>query len=130
MDEVRKALEERLGRTISHHEEDTVAVSTRADKVASDPAALRASWQDRADRVGLAIDSCFDRADRALAFDVLPDDLQQRLFRDLVDSEDGLCARANTFGTGDVMRGIADWSILDANGMARKVLVPPRRSSA
>ncbi len=35
MDEVRKALEERLGRTIAHHEEDTVAVSTRPDKVAA-----------------------------------------------------------------------------------------------
>ena len=126
MDEVRRALEERLGRTISHHEEDTVAVSTRADKVASDPAELRESWQDRADRVGLDIDSCFDRADEAIAYEVLPDELHERLFRDLVDSEDGLCARANTFGTGDVMRGIADWSILDSNGVARKVLFPPR----
>lgn len=126
MDEVRKALEERLGRAISHHEEDTVAVSTRADKVASDPATLRASWRDRADRVGLDTELCFDRADRALAFDALPAELQERLFCDLVDAEEGLCARANTFGSGDVMREIADWSIRDTSGVARKVLLPPR----
>ncbi len=126
MDEVRKALEERLGRTISHHEEDTVAVSTRADKVASNPAELRASWKERADRVGLDLDACFGRTDRAIAVDVLPDELQERLFRDLVDSEDGLCARANTFGVGDVLKAIADWSIVESDGTIRKVLVPPR----
>lgn len=125
MDEVRTALEERLGRRISHHEEDNVALSTRSAKQAVDPDDLRKEWLARADRVGLDIGSCFDRTDRAIAHDVLPDDLLSQLFEDLVDPDTGLCAESNTFGRGDVMRAIADWSIVSDNGDRVKVLVPP-----
>lgn len=37
-----------------------------------------------------------------------------------------MCSRSNTFGTGDVLRAITDWSIIDSDGATRKVLVPPR----
>ena len=84
MDEVRRALEERLGRRISHEEENTIALSTRADKQAVDPTALRKEWLSRADRVGLDVGSCFDRADRARPFEHLPEDLANKLFADLV----------------------------------------------
>jgi conjugative relaxase-like TrwC/TraI family protein len=125
MNEVRKALEERLGRTITSHEVDHVALNTRQAKQAVDPHDLRNGWLTRADRVGLDIESCFDRADRAIAHEVLPDDLRGRLFDDLVDPTTGLCSESNTFGRSDVMRAIADWSIVDENGDGIKVLVPP-----
>jgi len=41
MDEVRSALEARLGRTISNREEDHVALNTRSAKQATDPIELR-----------------------------------------------------------------------------------------
>ncbi|WP_395153382.1 MobF family relaxase, partial [Ilumatobacter sp.] len=125
MDEVRKALEERLGRRVTHDEENTIAKSTRSAKQAVDPNDLRKDWLTRADRVGLDIGSCFDRADRAIAHDVLPDDLRDQLFNDLVAPIDGLCARSTTFGCGDVMRSVADWSIVNDDGHSVKVLVPP-----
>ena len=124
MDEVRKALEERLGRRISHVEENTIALSTRADKQAVDPIALRKEWLTRADRVGLDIESCFDRADRALPFDRLPDPLADRMFVDLVDPDSGVCATTNTFDRGDVMKAIADWSLVEDHEPV-KILVPP-----
>ena len=111
MDEVRKALEERLGRRISHEEENTIALSTRADKQAVDPIALRKEWLSRADRVGLDVGSCFDRADRARPFEHLPEGLTNQLFADLVDPDTGVCATTNTFDRGDVMKAITDWSI-------------------
>ena len=125
MDEVRKALEERLGRRVTHDEENTIAKSTRSAKQAVDPNGLRKDWLTRADRVGFDIGSCFDRADCAIAHDMLPDDLQVRLFDDLVDPKDGLCAGSTTFGRGDVMRAVADWSIVNDKGDRVKVLVPP-----
>ena len=125
VDEVRRVLEERLGRRISHKAENNVALATRSPKQAVDPIALRKEWLTRADRVGLDIGWCFDRPDRAIAHDVLPDDLQPRLFADLVDPTGGLCAGSNTFGRGEVMRAIADWSITDGRGARSKVLVPP-----
>ena len=125
MNEVRKALEERLGRTITSHEVDHVALNTRQAKQAVDPIELRNGWLSRADRVGLDIESCFDRADRAIAHEVFSDDLRARLFDDLVDPTTGLCSESNTFGRSDVMRAIADWSIVDDHGARRKVLAPP-----
>lgn len=125
MNEVRAALEQRLGRRISHHEEDTVALATRSAKQAVDPNDLRKGWLSKTDRVGLDIDSCFDRVDRAIAHEVLPDDLRHRLLNDLVDPTGGLCAESSTFGRSDVMRAIADWSIVDDGGTRRKVLVSP-----
>ena len=125
MDEVRRALEDRLGRTISNREEDHVALNTRSDKQGVDPIALREEWLTRADRVGLDIGSCFDRADRALAFETLPDEVQDTMFADLVDPAEGLCARSNTFGRADVMRAISDWSVVDDARRRRKVIVPP-----
>lgn len=125
MDEVRKALEERLGRRVTHDEENTIAKSTRSAKQAVDPNDLRKDWLTRADRLGLDIGSCFDRADRAVAHDMLPDDLKNRLFDDLVDPNDGLCAGSTMFGRGDVMRAVADWSLVNDEGDRVKVLVPP-----
>jgi len=125
MDEVRKALEERLGRTITNREEDHVALNTRSAKRAVDPNELRKEWLTRADRVGLDIGSCFDRADRAIAHEVLPDDLRHQLFNDLVDPTEGLCAETTTFARSDVMRAVADWSIIGDDGSRTKVLVPP-----
>ncbi len=125
MDEVRTALEARLGRRVTHDEENTIAKSTRSAKRAVDPNDLRTQWLTRADRVGLDIGSCFDRPDRAFAHDVLPDDLHDRLFKDLVDPNVGLCAGSTTFGRADVMRAVADWSIVNDNGDRVKVLVPP-----
>jgi len=124
MDEVRKALEERLGRRISHEEENTIALSTRADKQAVDPIALRKEWLSRADRVGLDVESCFDRADRARPFDRLADQWADRMFADLVDPNTGVCAMTNTFDRGDVMKAIADWSVVEGE-KSIKVIVPP-----
>jgi conjugative relaxase-like TrwC/TraI family protein len=124
MDEVRKALEERLGRRISHEEENTIALSTRADKQAVDPIALRKEWLSRADRVGLDVGSCFDRADRARPFEHLPEGLTNQLFADLVDPDTGVCATTNTFDRGDVMKAITDWSINEDDARV-KILVPP-----
>jgi len=125
MDEVRTALEARLGRRVTRDEENTIAKSTRSAKRAIDPNDLRTQWLTRVDRVGLDIGSCFDRADRAIAHDVLPDDLHERLYDDLVDPNNGLCAGSTTFGRSDVMRAIADWSIINDHGDRVKVLVPP-----
>jgi len=116
MDEVRKALEERFGRRVTHLEENTIAKSTRSPKQAVDPIGLRKDWSTRADRVGLDIGSCFDRADRAVAHAILPDDLRGWLFDDLVDPAVGLCAESTTFGRAEVMRSIADWSIINDAG--------------
>lgn len=124
MDEVRQALEERLGRRISHEEENTIALSTRADKRAVDPIALRKEWLSRADRVGLDVGSCFDRADRARPFDRLPDWLVEQMFADMVDPNTGVCAMTNTFDRGDVMKAITDWSI-DEGETRVKVIAPP-----
>ncbi|MEP1126316.1 MAG: MobF family relaxase [Ilumatobacter sp.] len=85
IDEVRKALQDRLGRDITPEERNQVALITRSAKQAVDPNDLRKDWLTRADRVGLDIESCFDRADRAIAHEALPDDLRGRLFADLVD---------------------------------------------
>ena len=49
-----------------------IALSTRADKQAVDPIALRKEWLSRADRVGLDVGSCFDRADRARRSSIFP----------------------------------------------------------
>jgi len=125
IDEVRKALEVRLGREVTPEERNRVALATRSAKRPVDPNDLRKDWLARADRVGLDIGSCFDRADRAIAHDVLPDDLRDRLFNDLVAPTKGLCAGSTTFGRGDVMRAIADWSIVNDDGDRVKVLVPP-----
>ncbi len=125
MDEVRRALEARLGRTISNREEDHVALNTRSAKQAVDPIALQKQWLTRADRVGLDIGSCFNRADRALVFETLPDELQRVMFADLVDPADGLCSQSNTFRRSDVMRAIVDWSIIAEDGRRMKVVVPP-----
>jgi hypothetical protein len=126
IDEVRKALEMRLGREVTAEERNQVALATRSAKRPVDPNDLRKDWLTRADRVGLDIGSCFDRIDRAVARDVLPDDLRDRLFGDLVDPIVGLCARSTMFGRGDVMRAVADWSIVNHDGDRVKVLVPPR----
>jgi conjugative relaxase-like TrwC/TraI family protein len=125
IDEVRKALEVRLGRDVTAEERNRVALATRSAKRPVDPNDLRKDWLTRADRVGLDIGSCFERADRAIAHDVLPDDLRDRLFKDLVDPIDGLCARSTAFGRGDVMRAVADWSIVNDDGDRVKVIVPP-----
>jgi hypothetical protein len=124
MDEVRSALEARLGRTISNREEDHVALNTRSAKQATDPIVLQKEWLTRADRVGLDIGSCFDRADRALAFETLPEELQRALFADLIDPSDGLCSQTNTFRRSDVMRAVVDWSIIAEDGRRRKVVMP------
>ena len=62
MDEVRRALEEQLGRSVSHREQDTIALGTRAAKTPVDPIGSKNEWLTRADRVGFDIDACFDRA--------------------------------------------------------------------
>ena len=129
MDEVRRALEERLGRTVSHREEDTIALGTRAAKTAVDPIGLKNEWLTRADRVGFDVDACFDRVTRPVVFERLPAEHERVLFDDLVHPERGLCAGSNTFTRSDVFKAIADWSIadVDADGhpIRRKVLVPP-----
>jgi conjugative relaxase-like TrwC/TraI family protein len=125
MDEVRAALEERLGRRITHDEETTVALRTRAGKEAVDPEALLDEWRRRAAAVGLDVEACFGRPDRALAFEVLPDDHVAQLFDDLADARSGLCSEATTFDRGDVVAAIADWSLRDKAGRAGKVLLPP-----
>ena len=125
IDEVRRALAERLGRDVTPDERNRIALSTRANKQPVDPNDLREQWLTRADRVGLDIGSCFGRADRAIAHDVLPNDLERRLFDDLVHPHDGLCAASNTFTESDVIRAIADWSLVTADGDRVKVLVPP-----
>ena len=127
MDEVRAALEERLGRPLSHGEEDTVALSTRRGKEAVDAAGLVADWRRRAASVGVDIEGCFHRkADRAIIHETLGGGDVDALFRDLADPLTGLCAAATTFDRGDVLKAIADWAITDG-GRTRKVLLPPRR---
>lgn len=127
MDEVRQALEEKLGRTITHEEENTVAKSTRAPKTAVDPISLQKQWLTRADRVGFDVDDCFDRVTRSVVLDQVDDDTRSGLFSQLVDPDSGLCAESNTFSRSDVFKAIADWSLpgTDDDPACRKVIVPP-----
>ncbi len=120
MTEVRDALEARLGRRITHGEEDTVALATRAEKVAVDPDRLRADWHGRAERAGVDVAACFQAAGRPIVHESLPTELGKRLFADLVDPNTGLCAHAVSFDRGDVLSAIVDWSI-----DGHKVLLPP-----
>ena len=125
MDEVKAVLEERLGRSLSHGEEDTVALSTRPAKEAVDAAALVADWRRRANEVGFDIAACFERrTEQPLAYDVLPDEQVEQLFADLAHPAHGLCANTTTFDRGDVLAMIADWSIVDGHG------APPQGSPA
>jgi transposase-like protein len=90
------SLEERLGRTITHDEENTVAKSTRAPKTAVDPIGLKNDWLTRADRVGFDIDACFDRVTRPVAVERLGAEHERLLFDELVNPNIGLCAESNT----------------------------------
>lgn len=123
MDEVRAALEAQLGRTLSHREEDTVALSTRAAKHGVDVERLVEDWRRRAGMVGLDLDACFEQAGPTV-HERLPDRLVPQLHRDLIDPVAGLCSGSTTFRRGDVLAAIADWSI-DVDGTERKVVVPP-----
>jgi hypothetical protein len=128
--EISDALEARLGRPITAVEDQRIWADTRDDKHAVDPIWLRQAWRDRADRVGFDVTACFDRADRAIAYDTLPPDLGERLFADLVDPDRGVCAAVDRFDRGDVIGAIADWSVVDLNGRPRKVLLPPHQVEA
>lgn len=122
--EIKDSLARRLGRPVSIAEDHKIWADTRADKTAVDPIALQRSWRDRADRVGLDISRCWDRPDRAIAFDTLEPERVDTLFADLTDRDGGLCGSVDRFTRGDVIAAIADWSLVDLNGQRRKVLLP------
>lgn len=128
--EIKQSLERTLGRTISTAEDHHVWADTRDDKTAVEPEALLADWRDRADRVGFDVDACFDRPDRAVAFETLPPDRVRQLFAQLADPDRGVCAGRDRFDHGDVLRAVADWSLPDLSGGERKVLLPPTEIEA
>jgi hypothetical protein len=64
---------------------DTIALGTRAARTPVDPIGLKNEWLTRADRVGLDIDACFDRATRSVAYERLPAEPERPLFDDLVN---------------------------------------------
>ena len=122
--EIKAALARQLGRPVTRPEDGRIWADTRSDKTAVDPIELQKSWRDRADRVGFDVAACFDRADRAIAYDTLPPDRVAALFGDLADREHGLCAGVDRFTRSDVIAAIVDWSVVDLNGQTRKVLLP------
>ena len=103
---------------------DTIWAETRSAKEAVDVAGLMSDWRRRAARAGFDLDACFDRADRAIAYERLPERHVETLLNDLADPERGVCAARSDFNHADVVRAVADWSI-DDGGRRRKVLLPP-----
>jgi hypothetical protein len=53
---------------------------TCAARTPVDPIGLKNEWLTRADRVGLDIDACFDRATRSVAYERLPAEPERPLF--------------------------------------------------
>lgn len=122
--EICQALAAELGRPVTPEENQRVWETTRGAKQRLDPHALVAGWRQRATTLGLDETSCFDRADRALAYDTLPDEYVARLVADLADPDHGVCAHTDRFSRTTVVQAIVDWSVPVA-GDDRKVLLPP-----
>jgi hypothetical protein len=123
--EIRNAVTARLGRPVTGGEDHTIWAETRADKDTVTVTALLADWRQRAAPAGFDLDACFDRTDRALVYERLPECYVATLLDDLADPEHGLCSARSDFNHADVVRAIADWALDDGDGGRRKVLLPP-----
>lgn len=124
INEVRVALEDKLGRRVTTEEERQVWADTRAAKTGVDPAELLASWRQRAGETGFDVSACFERGDHAVAYERLDDELTAKLFSDLLDPATGVCSEVDRFDWCRVVQAVVDWSV-DDGGVRRKVLLPP-----
>ena len=122
--EIRHAVAARLGRPVTGGEDHTIWAETRSDQGRRRRRRPVVGLAPTCRRAGFDLDACFDRADRAIAYERLPERHVETLLNDLADPERGVCAARSDFCHADVVHAVADWSI-DDGGRRRKVVLPP-----